>query len=288
MKPAVVVAQFEPALAEPKLPLPNLLAIDPDTNLIDAADPADANDAEKAFYAWLRTLHGFPITSLATVDFSSELNPDTVNATNVTLWGHGPNGIEKLTATSIVYDADRRQLKVDHPWQPASTYTVTVMGGPSGVKGANGEPVVGTAALDLLRAKFPVVSCTDLKDAACRSTNPGIRGKTFDDERKKAVKFEKARLQAKPVIDALEAGGAPRENLAAVWSFRTQSHALTTPIVAFEPAVRVIPFPCDALLKDGRVSLPDEDGDDALARQTKADLGELDGFSTTALSLIHI
>ncbi|MBL8952310.1 MAG: hypothetical protein JNK82_16140 [Myxococcaceae bacterium] len=282
MKPAVVVAQFEPGLTDPKLPLPNVLAVDPDTSLIDAADPADANDAEKAFYAWLRTLHGFPLTSLATVDFSGELNPDTVNTANVTLWGVTQTGVEKLTPKTISYDAEKRQVAVDYDWQPARTYAVTVMGGPSGVKGANGETVVGSGALDLLRAKYPLVSCSNLADPTCRSTNPGIRGKSFEDERKKALKMEKARLQAKPVLEAIEAGGAPRENLAALWSFRTQSHAMTNPTVRFDPAVRTIPFPCDALLKNGKVSVPAEDGDDALALQTKADLGELDGFSTTA------
>jgi len=281
VKPPVVVAQFEPALAEPKLPLPNLLAIDPDTQLIDAADPEGANDAEKAFYAWLRTLSGFPVTSLATVEFSGELNPETVNATTVKLWSHAGGAVAPLTPRSVAYDADKRQVKVDFDWLAGSTYSVTVMGGANGVKGANGEAVVGTAALDLLRVNYPLVSCSDLKDMACRSTNPGIRGKTFDDERKKAVKMETARLLAKPVLEAIEAGGTPRESLAALWTFRTQGAALTKPIVAFEPAIRAIPFPCDALLENGRVSLPEEAGDDDLTRQTKAELEKLDGFSTT-------
>src|SRR5262245_8749709 len=77
VKTPTVVAQFDPSLPEPKLPLPNLLALDPDTGLLDVADPADANDAEKAFYPWLRTLNGFPVTSLATADFSSDLDPRT-------------------------------------------------------------------------------------------------------------------------------------------------------------------------------------------------------------------
>ena len=282
MKPPTVVALFEPSLPEPKLPLPNLLATDPDTGRLDVADPTDANDAEKAFYAWLRTLRGFPVTSVATADFSAPIDPATVSPSTVLLFELTDGTATALTPKALMYDAAKLQLRVEYLWRAGRTYAVALLGGPSGLKGANGEAVVGTQALDLLRAKYPLVTCADLADSACRSANPGIKGDTIDDERKKAVKMERARLAAAVALAAIEAGGTPRENLAAVWSFRTQPEVLVDPVVNFEPAVRAIPFPNDALMKDGKVALPEEPGDDALVTQTKSELNRLDGFSTTA------
>jgi dienelactone hydrolase len=277
-----VVAEFDPSLPEPKLPLPNLLAIDPDTLLLDVADPVDANDAEKAVGAWLRTLNGFPVSSVATVSFSGALDTSTVSSTTVQLFDVTEGHAVALTPKQVSYDTDKKQLRLEHIWAAARTYAIAVLGGPTGLKGAGGELVVGSDAFDLLRAKYPMVTCSDLTDPMCRSANPGIRGTSIDDERKRAVKMERARLKAAVVIDALEAGGFPRENLATVWSFSTEGLAQSSPVATLEPAVRAIPFPCDALLENGKVQLPEEPGDDVLVTRTKADLARLDGFSVTA------
>lgn len=283
MKPPTVVAEFDPSLVEPKLPLPNLLAVDPDTGKLDVTDPADANDAEKAVNAWLRTLNGFPVTSVAHVDFSGSLDARTVSADTVKLYEvNSNNTVTALTPKNIFFDAEKNRLSISYVWRAGRTYAVALIGGANGLKGAGGEAVVGSQAFDLLRATYPLVTCEQLTDATCRSANPGIRGKTIDDERRRALKMEKARLAAAPVIEALESANVARADLATVFTFRTQTETLFDPVVNFEPAVRAIPFPNDALLVDGHPKLPEEPGDDALVAETKAELGRLDGFSTTA------
>ncbi|MBK7857176.1 MAG: hypothetical protein IPJ65_00875 [Archangiaceae bacterium] len=278
----VVVAELDPSLPEPKLPLPNLLAVDPDTGTLDIADPDGATDAEQSVGAWLRSLNGFPLSAAATVTFSGALDESTVSSATVQLFDVTSGAPVKLTPLSLSWSAEKLQLRLEYPWLGSRRYAVALLGGPTGLKGASGETVAGTAAFDLLRAKYPLVTCTELTDPLCRSANPGIRGQSIDDERRKALKMEKARRAVAPVIDALEAGGFPRENLASVWSWNTQTLTVSEPWAVLEPAVRAIPFPCDALVRDGRVALPAEADDDELATRTKAQLALLDGFSVTA------
>jgi hypothetical protein len=280
VKPPVVIAQFDPSLAQPVLPLPNDLALDPDTGKLDVTDPSDANDAELAVNAWLRTLDGFPATSPASMTFSAEVDPTTVTPSSVLVFDITTSPPVLLQNATVTYEG--LKLSVSSPWAPGRTYGVAVIAGDIGVKGAKGEAVVGTPAFDLIRAKYPLVTCSDLSDPSCRSANPGITGTSVADERIKALKMEKERLEAADIIDAIEAGGTPRESLALVWTFHTATESVPDGVVTFKPEVRAIPFPCDALLKDGHVALPAEPGDDALVAGTKADFSKLDGFSTTA------
>lgn len=281
-KKAVVVAELDPSLPVPKLPLPNDLARDPDTGLIDVVDPADANDAELAFNAWLRSLDGFPVTSPITIPFSAALEPASLTASTVQVFDVSSGTPVPLTPKSMRWDEAKNRIVIEHPWRAGSSYAVAVVGGSDGARAVNGNPVVGSDAFELIRATYPLVTCSDLADATCRSANPAIKGKTLDDERKKALKMERARLAARPIIDAVTSAGISRDALASVFTFHTASEVLTAPVVNFNPAVRAIPFPSDALLRDGKVALPFEPGDDELITQTKAELGRLDGFSTTA------
>ena len=106
-KAPVVVAEFDPAATEPVLPLPNVLALNPDTNLIEVTDPADANDAELAFNAWLRTLDGFPLSSVATLDFSAAVDPATVTKSTVQVFDVTSDMASPFTPSSVTYDGER-------------------------------------------------------------------------------------------------------------------------------------------------------------------------------------
>lgn len=300
--PLRVVAQFDPSAELPIVPKPNDLAIDAATGFVNPPDAPDASEADKQFNRYLRTLDGFPTQAVATHDFSGALDPASVTPGALRVLDvTDPNAVAEVptqgqllqcrdgctTAAdpdacvlscyaaltpSIIYDPDRRRVRITAPWQRARLYAVALLGGAQGLRGAGGVEVVGSPAFVLLRAKKPLTTCADLNQTNCRSVTSLIDGGEA------AVTLERVRRQLRPGLDYLEKNGVTRESLVAAWTFRTVKMGVAT----FDPAASVIPFPNDLLLENGRVNIPAEAGDDATAQELKARLNQLDGFSTTA------
>lgn len=272
----MVVAEYDPSAAVPVVPRPNDLALYR-TGLVDVADAEGVPEAEVQFNRYLRTLDGFPSSATASCTFSGPLDPATVQAAARVLDVTDPSAPIELSSTAS-YEESKRRLKVTARFGRERSYAVALLAGAGGLKGAGGEEVVGAPTFSLLRAKKPLATCSDLAAADCRPTTSLISGESAEDERAKAVLLERARRALKPALDLLEKQGVPREQVAAGWVFSTHRMGLAT----FDPASKVVPFPNDLLMKDGRVNLPPDPADDLSAQQLKAALNALDGFSTSA------
>lgn len=276
---AYVVAIFDPAAAVPVVPTPSDLAINPETNLVELTDAENATAAEKEFNKYLRTLDGFPPQATATAPFSANIDAASVTADTVRILDvTDPENVQPVTATELKFDSARKQLTVKAPWKRAKQYAIAVLGGDMGVRGANGETVVGSPALLLIRSQKSLLSCGDLANAACKPTSALITGTTEQERREKGVKLERYRRVLEPAVKYLAANGVQDWQLAGLWGFRT----VRQPLATFDPANKVIPFPNDLLMANGRVNLPADPADDPSTASTKLQLNELDGFSTTA------
>ena len=273
--PQRVVALFDPAAAVPVVPLPNDLAVDPATALLKIPDAPNATGAQREFNAWLRTLDGFPTAAPLTVSFSDALglqsvSPRAVRVLDVT----DPAAISKVSGLSVSYSAAKKQLTITAALQRAHSYLVAVLGATEadGLKGAAGEEVIGSGAFVLVRARKSLVTCEALDSADCQSATSLL------DTPQKAIALERARRALQPGLKYLEDSGVLRERLAAAWTFTTTQQGLAT----FDPANAIVPFPNELLMSNGKVSLPADAKDDDLAQKLKAQLNQLDGFSTTA------
>ncbi|MBS1148830.1 MAG: Lipase-like protein, partial [Myxococcaceae bacterium] len=272
--PTRVVALFDPAAEPPVVPLPNDLARDPATGLLQVPDAPDASPAQKDFNAWLRTLDGFPSATQATIRFSGGLDPASVKPEAVRVVDvSDPAAPLEVPNVSVSAAADHRQLTIGAQLQRGRRYLVAVLGTEAGgLKGQSGEEVIGSPALVLVRARKSLVSCVDLTAASCASTTSLL------DSPGKAITLERARLDLQSGLVFLEGKGLPREQLAAAWSFTTASHALAT----FDPASGGVPFPNELLMEAGKVKLPVDPKDDAFTAGLKLQFNTLDGFSTSA------
>lgn len=273
--PQRVIALYEPAAATPVLPLPNDLALDAATGQLAVPDGERDSAAQKEFNAYLRSLDGFPTTATPTLSFSGPLDAATVSATSVKVLDMtDPAAVKELPGATLEWDAATLTLSVRGlGYARARVYGVAVLGSAAGgLKGAAGEEVVGSPAFALLRARRPLVTCSDLASVECRSATALIDGTEA------ALALERARRRLQPGLAYLESKGVPREELAAFWSFST----VRLPLATFDPANDVVPFPNALAMANGKVNLPPEPGDDALTAALKARLNQLDGFSTSA------
>ncbi|MFL5320395.1 MAG: hypothetical protein ACJ790_12115, partial [Myxococcaceae bacterium] len=276
-----VVAQFDPAAIVPVVPTPNDLAIDPVTGLVALPDAPNATAAEKEFNKYLRTLDGFPTAATATATFDGDLDPATVTTEHVRVFDATDATAKELTPTEVKWDAASKAITVKAPWERARTYVIALVGGDNGLRGASGLRVVGSPTFVLARASKPLVTCTDLTAPDCKPVTPLITGSDADDTRSKALSLERYRRELQPAFAFLETAGIKREDVAGAWAFTTVKMALAT----FDPAKKVVPFPNDLLMQNGKVNLPADPADDAQTVAIKAQLNQLDGFSTTAAIL---
>lgn len=270
--PTRVIALFDPSAASPVVPLPNDLAVDPATGLLQVPDGPTATPAQRDFNAWLNTLDGFPASSQPSLTFSAALDPLSVTSGAVRVLD-----ITDGRAVTEVPGVGVRLLGTRLTLSPklarARSYLVAVIGSDgNGLRGSKNEEVVGSPAFVLVRARKSLVTCAELTAGDCRSSTPLI------DTGDKAVALERARRKLQAGLGYLESKGVTREELAAAWTFSTVSQPLAT----FDPANGVIPFPNELLMNDGKVNLPADAKDDAFTAGLKVSFNTLDGFSTSA------
>lgn len=267
------MALYDPAADVPVLPLPNDLVLDGQSGLL--AVPEGKTAAEEEFNVWLRTLDGFPESAAPGIEFSNGLQPSTVNAESVRVIDlSNPEAPSELPNPMPTFDAAKKRLVVGMKFQRGKRYAVAVVGrnAPGGLVGQNGEEVVGSPAFVLLRSKKSLVTCKDLSASDCHSATELI------DDDASAVKLERARRTLAPALELLESRGISRLSLVSAFTFQT----VKQPVVSFDPANKVVPFPNDLSMRDGKVNLPADVKDDAPTAETKVLLNQLDGFSTTA------
>jgi hypothetical protein len=288
---AHTIIEFDPAASPAVVPLPNDLAINPATGKVNA--PLTGTPANQEFTKdFLNTLDGFPVATPAIATASDPLDASSVSAATVlvndlTVAAGGGN---PQVAVTPVFDPSTNSIVVQPPngaWTKGHDYEVVILGGPNGVKDANGGTVYGSATFALARSATPVVTCAgSTLDSSCRSNTNLVP----DDAQ--ATQLEQLRQGYAPLFTALEGAGITRDNVASLWTFKIVSQAELT----FDPLNSVIPFPNDLATKplsDGGVQLnlpypasallPDG-GPDLTNPQAQLVFGlnTLNGFSTTA------
>jgi hypothetical protein len=294
------VAEFDPPAV---VPTPNDLAFldanfHPDTHL-HVPSPPGTSDAQKEFNDdYLNLLDGFPMETPASVLLSRGVNPATVNPGTVRLVDiTNPSLPVPITtasySVSAVSDAGPAQILTITPdggiWTRGHRYAVAVIGiadgGATGVKGAQGETVIGSSTWALVSSPDALVNCDG---GTCKPTTSAIPTTEKDPKAQVAQQLaiaeqlEALRLSYAPLISALSSApppaGVPRGDIAVVWTFTITSAAEVT----FDPAHNIIPFPNDLLNPTGKqVALPVPPDAGALT-QLYEGLNTLDGFSTTA------
>ncbi|WP_241759685.1 hypothetical protein [Pyxidicoccus parkwayensis] len=263
---------FDPRGAEPVLPEPNDLRIDPDTGRVRLPVRSEDPPAQQEFTRdYINNLDGFVTSSVVGARVSAQLDPSTVNASTVRVMRD--DGAAADVEYFVGFDGDSKRLLAFafnslRSWGRGTRYVVAVLGGSSGVKDTAGRPVVGSQVWQWVR------STTALVDGSGRSTVTGLSDAD-------ASSLEKLRLRYAPYLDRLASQGTRREDVAALWTFTTASF----PAVTYAPERSIIPFPSEYFLtKDGsRVNIPTPSGSGPLLSQTLAGLNTLDGFSTTGV-----
>jgi hypothetical protein len=295
--PNYVIAQFDPAASPAVVPTPNDLALNPATGLVNAPiDPSSPAAQQEFTRDYLNTLNGFPTASPASTKIAdldpSSINPTTVRVIDLLQGTPIATPPVTLTADNFKYNEETDTLTISPPatgWAKGGRYAVALIGGDSGLKGKNGQRVVGSAVWGFASSKDPLVTCEDLTAPDCLATTDIIPSTVEDpaerikDQAATALRLEQLRRAYRPLLDAIETQGVKREDIVLLWTFRI----MNMPEATFDPAGGVIPFPNNILLKrnaDGstQVNLPIPPGASPLQQQLLMGLNTLDGFSTTS------
>jgi hypothetical protein len=298
--PNVVIVQFDPGAAIPVVPTPNDLAKDPATGRIVVPPRPDESAAQREFdVGYLGALDGFPHESTAQAVLTGDLDPSTVNARTVLAIDLGTPQMPAAMPVAITPVYANRSVIVAPPggaWTRGHTYAIAFVAGANGLRGANGEEVVGSATWALVSSSTSLVTCADLAATDCRPTVDIIPSHETDlakrlaEQTAIAKQLELLRRSYAPLLDGLAAKGIPRSDIPIVWTFGIIDAGEAT----FDPGSNVIPFPNDVLRTNGKVSLPNPKtlqplsladcaaaATDPLVAIT-CGLNTLDGFSTLA------
>jgi len=287
--PNVVVVEFDPGAPVPVVPTPNDLARDPTTGLVVVPETPNESAAQREFEtSYLQTLAGFPFESTANALTSADLDPTSVNAQSVLTIDLGSTA-PSFTAVAIspAWSQPTRTISVAPPggqWTRAHTYAVAMIGGANGLRGAEGQAVVGSETWALVSSTTPLVTCQDLAQTDCRPTVDIIPSSEKDpaarlaDQTAKAKQLEVLRRKISPLLDGIAATGVARDDIVMAWTFTIVDAGEVT----FDPANSIVPFPNDALRQNGKVDLPGCTSATDPLTQITCGLNTLDGFSTLA------
>ena len=296
---AVIVAEFEPGAAVPVVPAPNDLALT--TGLIVVPPTPGESAAQREFEVdYLGALNGFPFESNGQALMTGDLNPSSVTAQTVLAFDLGTTASPSQTPVAVtpVWDPVHRAVVVPPPngaWTRAHRYALVLVGGPNGLRGAQGQDVVGSETWALVSSSTSLVTCQDLSAPDCQRTVDIIPSTETDpaarlaDQTAKAIQLEQLRRLYAPLLDALAAGGLTRDKIPLAWTFTVVDAGEAT----FDPANNVIPFPNDILRSNGKVNLPNPKTFQPLTTtdctaptdpiiSITCGLNTLDGFSTLA------
>jgi hypothetical protein len=316
--PAAVVVEFDLSASPPVVPVPNDLALSPTTGLILFPPPSQNQTAAQTEFnnGYLATLAGFPFESSVKVLVSGPLDPSTVTPQSVAVIDLTLAASSPLSALvpglSPTFDPSANAIDVVNPsgWTRAHHYAVVLVAAngtnPTGLKGARGEPVIGSPTWGLLSSPKPLVNCPidaagspDLTSSSCTlavdvipstQTDPTLR---LQDQLKSAEALEPIRqsyaLLYENVVRPLL--NVDLSRIAIFWTFTIVDAGEVT----FDPAHGIVPFPNDVLRSPatGQVSLPNPltgtplSASDCLTSSNPqvelyCGLNTLDGFSTIA------
>jgi hypothetical protein len=284
------------------VPLPNDLAKDPTTGkIVVPPSPTDTAAQTEFNRDYLGQLDGFPFESSASVSFTGDLKVDTVSAKTVMVLDvTNPAAPAPVDNINPIWVPPTKSIVIQPPggvWTRGHHYVVALVGGPTGLRGAGNEDVIGSESWALVSGTTPLITCVDPKNLDTCTLNVDIIPSTktdplekLNDEKTKALQIEQIRAGYSPILDALALKGIPRANIPQIWSFSIIDSGEMT----FDPANGVVPFPNDVLRdpSTGKVKLPNpKTGKELTAADCQTTdatilltcgLNTLDGFSTLA------
>ena len=290
-----VIAEFDPA--HNIIPTPNDIIPKVDGHLA-IPDQATDSDTQKELNAeYLNTLDNFPPESSASLSFSAELDPATVSAKTIIAIDITPPATPAPVAIAPVYA--NKKISIPAPaggWLRAHHYAVVAVGGAAGLKGVNGETVVGSTTWALVSGTQKIVNCTDqAKLTGCTvavdvvpGTGPDLQTQ-YDTQLASAIQLETIRVQYDLLLSQSSLFGINRDEIPLAFTFTIADAGEMT----FDPANSTIPFPNDILRANGQLALPSPKtgkpptaAECAAATETSVllvcGLNTLDGWSTTA------
>ncbi len=301
---ATIVVEFDPSATPPVVPTPNDLAISPTSgNIVVPTSMSDSAVQTEFNQQYLGGLNGFPYESTASVLVTGALDPSTVSTTSIIaidLTAAKTTPAAASVALSPTYDATTGTISIPPPggaFLRAHQYAVAVLAGAGGLRGANGEAVIGSPAWELVSSPNPLVNCPngDLSSPSCTLAVDVIPSKVTDptarlaDQLASALALERIREGYQPILAEIEESkGLTRAEIPILWTFTIVDAGEVT----FDPANGVIPFPNDVLRTNGQVALPNPLTGQPLTAADCANpgatvalycgLNTLDGFSTIA------
>ncbi len=292
--PTVITARLDLTVNPPVAPAPNDLATDPTTGLLAIPLAADASAADAEFADYLDTLDGFPASSSAGTTFDAKLSAASVTDATVKVVDVTDNFADVAGVTRAYADTGDTTapgaIQIAPPatgWLPGHTYAVLVVGGDSGVKGGNGEKVVGSANWALLRSASSLLDCSH--NQQCQASTALIPSAETDPAKRaadtlaKATQLEDLRLKYKPLLDHFDGLGIKRADVAIAWSFKISDD---TKMGFYPTAVPpIVPTPNDLAIDPttGLVNAPVDPNSPAAEQEFTTDyLNTLNGFPVAA------
>jgi hypothetical protein len=316
--PPSIVVEFDPGALPPVAPVPNDLAPrDPASGKLKIPPSPTDTLAQTEFNAdYLGSLTAFPFESTAQAPVSGPLDPSSVDNDSVVVIDlsqlkSAAAAMQSPTSAIIgdllpTFDGAASAIVVNPPaagftraHQYAVVFVTPSAAHPAGLRGAFGEPVIGSPAWALVTSPSPLVNCPngDLTSSQCAVavdvipsafTDPAQR---LADQTAKALQLEQLRRQLQPLLVAAEGllGLPDASSIPMAWTFTIVDSGEMT----FDPAHGIVPFPNDLLRPNGRVTLPSpitgqplsvSDCVSATDPSTAlyCGLNTLDGFSTIA------
>ncbi|MCK6545860.1 Ig-like domain-containing protein [Myxococcota bacterium] len=274
-EPPVIRALFDPEAGH--VPRPTDLLRDDTAGHLDLpTEPEDLVGKTAAEIALLRALErrdAWPSRTPAEVSFSGPLRASSITPESIRVFRVDADVVTRVELSPRGERASApEKIVVDPPeggWAIGGRYFIAALGGPGGLTGEEGEPVVADAAFYLLRARVPLTEHLS-----------AIPGDSLEEKRENAEKLEELRLELAPYLEHLEAIGVERANVVSLWWFTITAQ----PEVLMDKDAGEMPLPSDFLREPafGRVDLPLRPEDTPLEQEVKADLRSYDGFSLSA------
>ncbi|HTM20724.1 MAG TPA: hypothetical protein VL172_09460 [Kofleriaceae bacterium] len=270
--PEVIHARFDPDAKV--IPMPTDILRDADAGHLDVpADDPDLTPAEQEFYAWLDTRDAWSSAMAATVEMTAPIESGTVTGDTLEVWQWRETPM-RVDDARVSIDPEEMKVTIDAPrtgWERGGKYVVVMRGGPGGVEGKQGEPVLCDAAFYFLRL-------TERLDTP--EHERAFPGNTAAERQDNARKLEEIREQLAPYFDFFEGRGLPRDQVAALWQFTVTSSVE----LAMDKSSQRMPLPIDLLIdpETHRIDIPVADWDSDVEALAKERLRTYDGFGTSA------
>lgn len=157
--------EFDPTTNPPRVPLPNVAAVNQETGLIDLGVPYDLSICEQItsmppamceFSLYLEGLDGYPTQSPITVPVSAELDLTTLTPENLAVFALAP-----LHDLELSWDATNMNLVIENPdgFKVGQQYVVAIRGYDDGVRTTDGTRVVAPTAYSLIKREESLINC---------------------------------------------------------------------------------------------------------------------------------